>query len=187
MSGKDWDDGRIERLKGYWKEGQSATQIAQLMATATWKPSRNAIIGKLHRMGLSEEGRGVPRAKGVANGRSHGRGGAAISNALKNAKLKAVPKPAPAPKPKPRDEDDDGPPMVDEGPLRPELLTATVVGLINLADHACKWPIGDAHGDELGFCGRQRADGAPYCRAHRKIAWTGVPAQKPARRLARYG
>ena len=48
-NGPGWTDARIERLKALWAEGRSASEIAGLLGEVT----RNAVIGKVHRLGLA--------------------------------------------------------------------------------------------------------------------------------------
>ena len=86
-----WSDERVELLKKLWGEGQSASQIAKELGGVT----RNAVIGKVHRLGLSN--------------RNGSGGGAASESAAKakpapkaEAKAKPAAKPAPKPDPKPR-------------------------------------------------------------------------------------
>ncbi|HKL69793.1 GcrA family cell cycle regulator [Salibaculum sp.] len=74
-----WTDERVETLKKMWGEGQSASQIAKELGGVT----RNAVIGKVHRLGLSNRA---------------GSGGAAAATAAAPAP-EAPAKPAPAPKP----------------------------------------------------------------------------------------
>ena len=51
-----WNDERVELLKKMWSEGQSASQIAKELGNVT----RNAVIGKVHRLGLSNRAGAVP-------------------------------------------------------------------------------------------------------------------------------
>ncbi|MCB2126763.1 MAG: GcrA cell cycle regulator, partial [Rhodobacteraceae bacterium] len=51
-----WTDERVETLKKMWAEGQSASQIAKELGGVT----RNAVIGKVHRLGLSNRVGGAP-------------------------------------------------------------------------------------------------------------------------------
>ena len=61
-----WTDERVETLKKMWAEGQSASQIAKELGSVT----RNAVIGKVHRLGLSNRvgGPAAPEPKGKAGG-----------------------------------------------------------------------------------------------------------------------
>jgi len=49
-----WTDERVDKLKELWGEGMSASQIAKVLGGVT----RNAVIGKVHRLGLSNRGGG---------------------------------------------------------------------------------------------------------------------------------
>ena len=77
-----WTDERVELLKKMWGEGQSASQIAKELGGVT----RNAVIGKVHRLGLSN--------------RSGGGGNSAPKSETK-AKPAAKAEPKAKPKPKP--------------------------------------------------------------------------------------
>ena len=57
-----WTDERVETLKKMWGEGQSASQIAKELGGVT----RNAVIGKVHRLGLSNRPAGAPAADAAA-------------------------------------------------------------------------------------------------------------------------
>ena len=91
-----WTDERVELLKKMWTEGQSASQIAKELGGVT----RNAVIGKVHRLGLS----------------NRSGGGSASAAPAAAAKPEAKPKPAskpaaaPAPAPEPEVEEDDDEP-----------------------------------------------------------------------------
>jgi len=77
-----WTDERVELLKKLWSEGQSASQIAKELGGVT----RNAVIGKVHRLGLSNRNGGLAAPEPAAGP------GAATSPA-------APPRPDPAPEP----------------------------------------------------------------------------------------
>ena len=95
-----WTDERVELLKKMWGEGQSASQIAKELGGVT----RNAVIGKVHRLGLSNRA-GAATATAPAAGSPAGAAPAAVPKP--EAKAKPAPKPAevkarPAAKPAPR-------------------------------------------------------------------------------------
>lgn len=54
MSASSWTDDRVQILSRLWREGQSANQIARALAGGV---TRNAVIGKIHRLGLSGRAR----------------------------------------------------------------------------------------------------------------------------------
>ncbi len=139
MSDVTWSDYRITTLSKLWLEGLSASQIAKRLGGIT----RNAVIGKVHRLGLS--GRPAPAAP-------------ARTPRTTILRARKAPRRAPAPRP-PR------PPIVviatpPEGP-------GLVHDMRQLGAHACKWPIGDPKADSFSFCGRP-AEGR-YCGTHARV------------------
>ena len=148
-----WTDDRVGALKKLWLEGQSASQIAKQLGGGV---TRNAVIGKVHRLGLS--GRATPSqpARTVAATFRTARprpSPAAPAQPSAPRRLEAVqPKPIPAPVPAPI----------------PDLPgTATVM---TLGAHMCKWPIGDPSSREFSFCGRRSSEGV-YCVEHARVAY----------------
>lgn len=163
-----WTEDRVETLKKLWAEGLSASQIAAKLAGGV---TRNAVIGKVHRMGLS--GRvtrnrvSTPRTRKTREpshpGRpagSAGAGGASAGHASAgNTALKPVLriKPEPIPDPVPITVAD-----IPEG----ERVT-----ILQLSDKTCRWPIGDPSQEDFCFCGKTPKEGAPYCAGHAAIAY----------------
>ena len=130
-----WSDERVAMLSKLWIDGLSASQIARQLGGVT----RNAVIGKVHRLGLS--GRDAPSAP---------RAIAARPTRPRPPRRAAPSRPAVRP-------DVTAASAAPEGP-------GLVNNLVHLAAHACKWPIGDPKSPAFSFCGR-RADGR-YCAAH---------------------
>lgn len=159
-----WTEDRVETLKKLWAEGHSASQIAKELGGVT----RNAVIGKVHRLGLS--GRATP------------------SRPVRRPPRLARPKPAPvsAPAQKPVDAKKDVPAAVPVPAkeaavnLAPKpLASGEVATVLNLRESMCKWPIGDPADKNFAFCGR-KASGGPYCTEHAKVAFQ--PARKRGER-----
>lgn len=143
-----WTQPRIETLTALWRSGLSAAQIARTLGGVT----RNAVIGKLHRLGLA--GRATPRSpRPIRAARSPPRPARA-----RQPLQPALRRPAEA---APRYED-----------VATESIGA--VDLARLPAHACRWPIGDPREPDFGFCGRP-VDARPYCDAHRRRAYRPVP------------
>ena len=168
-----WTDERVETLKRMWAEGQSASQIAKELGGVT----RNAVIGKVHRLGLS--GRAAPSkpARPAFKAPRPARPAAAAPAAPRRiAEPTAVAAAAPTPAPAPVR-------YVEEAPG-----TATV---LTLGAHMCKWPIGDPSSDSFTFCGRRQDEGV-YCLEHARVAYQPVQTKKRsganelARSLRRY-
>lgn len=197
-----WTDERVETLKKMWGEGQSASQIAKELGGVT----RNAVIGKVHRLGLSN------RAGSGGNA-----GKAVKEKPAKPAAPKAPPKPkgtkaAPASKPKtPEKEveelDENGipisaarraiipagqplPPQPSANEISPEALakvseiekSAKRIGLMELTEKTCKWPVGDPATDDFWFCGLPVQQGKPYCEAHVGVAFQPMSSRRDRRR-----
>src|ERR1700744_3784179 len=138
MTQGNWSEDRGEQLKSLWTEGLSASQIARALGGVT----RNAVIGKVHRLGLagraspsrSERPR-LPMAPKAPVVRSH---------------LPAVP-------------------VVEEDPLTFDDGSHATV--LTISDRMCRWPIGDPAASEFHFCGHSPKAGSPYCEAHARKAY----------------
>jgi GcrA cell cycle regulator len=170
-----WTDERVETLKKLWQDGLSASQIAKQLGGVT----RNAVIGKVHRLGLS--GRAAPSkpARPVFKAPRPARPAAQPAAPRRIAEpvaAQAATAPAPTPVPSPVR-------YVEEAPGSATVLT--------LGAHMCKWPIGDPSSDGFTFCGRRQAEG-PYCAEHARVAYQPAQAKKRssaselARSLRRY-
>jgi GcrA cell cycle regulator len=164
-----WTDERVELLKKLWQDGLSASQIAKQLGGVT----RNAVIGKVHRLGLS--GRATP-SKPARTTFKAPRPARPISAAPSAPRRIAEPVSLAPHHPTPVR-------YVDEAPG-----TATV---LTLGAHMCKWPIGDPSMDNFTFCGRRSGEG-PYCHEHSQVAYQPAQAKKRsgpnelARSLRRY-
>ena len=155
-----WTDERIEVLRKLWAEGMSASQIASSLGGVT----RNAVIGKIHRLGLS----GRVKAPQARPGRSRGATAAAPV-------AMAAPKPAAAPR------------VMAAGALavkvveEPEMETAPEpaqvvplsagITMMDLSASSCRWPVGDPSAANFRYCGARAAPGDTYCRAHSEQAF----------------
>jgi GcrA cell cycle regulator len=157
-----WTDERIELLQRLWGQGFSASQIANQLQGVT----RNAVIGKLHRLGKRERATTV-RVRSSA--------GAA-------ARRQAPPQTR-------RTERREG---VLEWTARPRRLFALeepgLATCVTLAAHMCRWPIGDPDESGFTFCGRPSDGERPYCQGHARLAYKGSTGTvgDMARLLARY-
>ena len=146
-----WTEDRVSTLKKLWLEGLSASQLAKQLGGVT----RNAVIGKVHRLGLS--GRAAPSQPSRPVLRTPRPARPAIS--AHHAPRRVEPQ---QPHPTPRME------TYVEEPGSATVLT--------LGAHMCKWPIGDPASDGFTFCGRRIGDEGPYCVEHARVAYQ--PQQK---------
>jgi GcrA cell cycle regulator len=149
-----WTDERVEMLKRLWAEGLSASQIAAELGGVT----RNAVIGKVHRLALSgrakQAGGGVPRNRRPKAPRLPK---PARPATIGNTALKLSPAPQPRRFAVPLEE------VVVPIPLRATILT--------LSDKTCKWPIGDPGDESFCFCGHEPRESSPYCEYHARVAY----------------
>ena len=205
-----WTDERVERLSTLWLEGRSASQIASELGGGV---SRNAVIGKVHRLGLS--GRVVPPADAsaprirevvppepVAEAISPAAWDAPVEPAPVQAAAQAVPD-APvaarapdAPAAAAHRVDDIAsileaaePITVDVPALRAAkdvvIPISARVTILELSGSMCRWPIGDPTSAEFRFCGCRAVGTLPYCPDHARIAFQPVADRRRTERLVR--
>lgn len=166
-----WTDKRIELLKKLWAEGLTASQIAVQLGDV----SRNAVIGKAHRLKLSSRGKTVKfrsdmqrnsltpdsysttccHSEATSMQNEHGScihvvrasdlGMQFCTDAMTQAKK-----------------------------LPEENVVVSIsprLGLLQLTENTCKWPVGDPLSEDFYFCGAASGDDSPYCGYHSKIAF----------------
>jgi GcrA cell cycle regulator len=198
-----WTDERIERLKKMWHDGATASQIADELGGV----SRNAVIGKAHRLGLEQ------RPSPVKPGEEKEKKAAPAASSPKAAPKAETAKPATAaPAAAPAQPAQPGAPtgrpgpemqyrsigpggFVRQGPgdqqapippapprrlvpAKPSPEVADKTSLLDLNDRICKWPIGHPGEPDFHFCGEQANPGFPYCVQHCGVAYQ---AQLPRR------
>ena len=170
-----WTDERVELLRKLWGEGLSASQIAAELGGIT----RNAVIGKVHRLGLS--GRGKTNApppqrprKAAARPPSHPMTHAAPAE---RGPLTLVPHEA-APVA--------ALPAIEERPREEVVVPLSErVTIMELREFMCRWPLGDPTTSEFRFCGGRAITGLPYCNHHAQVAYQPAADRKRDRRLLR--
>lgn len=197
-----WTDERVETLKKMWSEGQSASQIAKELGGVT----RNAVIGKVHRLGLSNRAGATPAATAEAE----------PAAPKPEEKPKAAPKQA-APAPAPTEDTNvvelrteaaappasnsaarkqivpagkPLPPQPSANEISPEALAkvneiekkAKKLTLMELTERTCKWPVGDPATQDFWFCGLPVQQGKPYCEAHVGVAFQPMSSRRDRRR-----
>ena len=149
-----WTDERVELLKKLWSDGLSASQIAAELGGIT----RNAVIGKVHRLGLSGRAKSAsstaPRQRKTRSSshmlrmtRASVRGNTALAHAYEI-----------------------------EAEATPELMENIIpIGqrrtILELTEQTCRWPIGDPGSTEFFFCGGNSLTGLPYCAYHSRVAY----------------
>jgi GcrA cell cycle regulator len=166
-----WTEERVEQLKKLWQDGLSASTIAAQLGGVT----RNAVIGKVHRLGLS--GRSKTVTTSARSGHSKPRPASQRPSvqplSFGNTALKARTAPAPAPRPMPAAE-----------PIPFPMPTGEKISILQLSERTCRWPIGDPATPEFGFCGEgKEPGGAPYCPYHCRVAYQPVVDRRREKRV----
>jgi GcrA cell cycle regulator len=132
-----WTPERNEKLKDLWAKGHTASQIASLLGNTT----RNAVIGKAHRLNLQAR---VVSSKTQVKTQTKNSNKVAVAKTQKlgrKSRFKAL--------------------LLDknfekENPKQLEELT----------DETCRWPIGHPYEKDFYFCGRKSLEKFPYCKLH---------------------
>jgi GcrA cell cycle regulator len=159
-----WTDERVDLLKRLWSEGLSASQIAGRLGSVT----RNAVIGKVHRLGLS--GRAT-----TSRMKSH-----RPRTRMANVKRPVKPRFAQAGNPAVR-----ALYMDAEAYVAPaeeiEIPLAERKTIQTLSECSCRWPIGDPQTAEFHFCGRTKVPALPYCEVHARRAFQPVAPRRRER------
>ncbi|CAG1006266.1 MAG: GcrA cell cycle regulator [Rhizobiaceae bacterium] len=169
----NWTDERVDLLRKLWSEGLSASQIAAQLGGV----SRNAVIGKVHRLKLSSRGRSTATP-------------ARQKKAVQAAATKAVSRAATT---RPMtvsvgatalQTQFDAEPVARQY-LRPQQDVVVPISrrlqLVQLSERTCKWPNGDPLSEDFSFCGNDCADTGPYCRYHAKIAYQPAAERRRSR------
>ncbi|MGH1453487.1 MAG: GcrA family cell cycle regulator [Paracoccaceae bacterium] len=199
-----WTDERVELLKKMWGEGQSASQIAKELGGVT----RNAVIGKVHRLGLSNrtggatpaaEPKAAPKAKPAAKPKPAPAAAAttappASAPAPRKTKMVAEAADVPAIVPHVRKPiipaGQPLPPQPSANEISPEALAkvnaiekkAKKLTLMELTERTCKWPVGDPATPDFWFCGLPVQAGKPYCEAHVGVAFQPMSSRRDRKR-----
>lgn len=190
-----WTDDRVEILKKLWVEGQSASQIAKELGGVT----RNAVIGKVHRLGLSNRATSSSSSKSDTKSKTAVKSMSdtkRVSNKTSASKVTSANSPSeprsnvtslrrqiiPAGQPLP--------PQPSANEISPEALArvneiekkAKKISLLELTERTCKWPVGDPATEEFWFCGLPSQAGKPYCEAHVGVAFQPMSQRRDRRR-----
>ena len=209
-----WTSERVELLTILWKSGNSASQIAHELGEGV---SRNAVIGKIHRLGLSERGNNPQDGSNSSLNPSLSnkekkldphitKKSVQSSDISEKSTIKAKTRKKRGRKPsqknieknqnnidqrtKVESASGDGavifPGISGGSELDKEALAdmielekrAKKLGLMELTERTCKWPIGDPATDKFWFCGHQAENGKPYCKTHVAIAFQPVSTRR---------
>ncbi len=177
--GMGWTCERVELLKKFWSEGLSASQIASQLGGV----SRNAVIGKVHRLklpGRSKTAQGISRAQKTVVGVS--------SSAPRMRRTPSTILPTNA-----------ASCSVGATALKMDVVTEDVaevdmsaksnvvvpisrqLNLLQLSENTCRWPVGDPLSSDFHFCGADSGENSPYCAFHAKIAFQPISERRRIR------
>jgi len=146
----DWTNERVEELRRLWGQGQTASRIADLLGGIT----RNAVIGKAHRLGLRGRPSPIRRDENAPLARSIPAARVRMPAPIKPElpPLEAVRAAPPPPPPAP-------------GPAASQAKSA------HGSTRGCSWPMGDPKQAGFHFCGSEAVPGRPYCATHCGMAY----------------
>lgn len=159
----EWTDERVELLRKYWSEGLSASRIAAQLGGV----SRNAVIGKVHRLKLSSRGRTTTttvRQKKTTTVtktvvKTHASAPRPVMTTIGATALQAQ---------------FDAEPVARQHYRPTENVVVPIsrrLTLVELSERTCKWPNGDPLTDDFNFCGNDAGESGPYCTYHAKVAF----------------
>jgi len=131
-----WTDEKVQKLRNLWTKGHTASEISGLLGETT----RNAVIGKAHRLNLEE--RAPSKVKSTSEKKPISSSQPKLKGSVsRKSKFNSI--------------------LLDKN-FEPENPTA----LENLSDQTCKWPSGHPDEENFYFCGRKPVDAFPYCKLH---------------------
>lgn len=150
-----WTEDKVEKLKELWGTGLTAAQIAETLGGV----SRNAVIGKANRLGLSKPGR--PRAQKAA----------APATPAEAKPVKAAPA-APAPRTVAEKPASRKPIQRPAEPAVEHISPPPRAAKGKIPSHRrCQWPIGHPGDDDFHFCEHESLATKPYCEFHCRMAY----------------
>ena len=174
-----WTEEKVELLRQLWLDGKSASQVSAVLGAGL---TRNAVIGKVHRLGLAgraksptaQSASGVVRTPAAVR-RATARPAAHIAGAtmVRGNTVLAVAVDA---------ELEAQPARLAEEIVVPMSLKVTIV---DLKESMCKWPLGDPTSPDFRYCGSPAYGGCPYCQHHGKLAYQPVQDRRRERDHAR--
>ena len=130
-----WTTEKVDKLKELWSKGHTASQIAGMLGETT----RNAVIGKAHRLDL--EARAPSKQSSVPKSRDNKQIKRTAAPTSRKAKFQSI--------------------LLDKN-FEPENPKA----LEDLTESTCKWPVGHPNEEKFYFCGRKPEGEFPYCKLH---------------------
>ena len=137
-----WTTEREKKLKELWKKGHSASQIATMLGDTT----RNAVIGKAHRLKLESRSTSTTKINNNSKSEKNQNQSVKPEKLSRRARFKSL--------------------LLDKN-FEPE----NPKNLEELNDSTCRWPIGHPDEKNFYFCGRGPVKGFSYCKLHMLYAF----------------
>ena len=188
MAKMAWTEDRVKMLLQLREEGKTSSQIAEALGDTT----RNAVIGKIFRLGLAKPAKKNPAQDAVEDQRPQrgnslekktGETGTAEGASPKSSNAEAAGEPS--------SESDFVRSVEDASHVVGMDETMTLVkraerdakklSLLELTERTCKWPVGDPSTDDFWFCGLPSKTGKPYCEAHIGLAFQPFTSRRDNR------
>lgn len=153
-----WTDERTEALKGMWAKGLSASEIARELGGVT----RNAVCGKIDRLGLSGRKEAAIGAR-ISEKRRQVRSAATavVPNIIRRITAAQVSDAVP----------------IDDLAI-PEAQRRSI---LSVRERECRWPVNHPGDPDFFLCGAPTAIGQPYCAGHLRRAWATPQPRKATR------
>jgi len=200
-----WTEERVKKLTLLWKSGNSASKIAIELGEGV---SRNAVIGKIHRLGLSERGSGSngngpkikeKKIKNINLAEHQNSKVSDLENSSETSTQRKGKKRGRKPSIKNLTSNENKSTLGFNADENSSLETAEIdseidkvalknmieiekkakkLNLLELTEKTCKWPIGDPSTSEFWFCGHPSEQGKPYCETHISIAFQPITTRR---------
>jgi len=145
-----WSVEREEYLERLWGDGYSGAEIAERLCGAT----RNAVIGKVRRLGLP--GRKA-RMRSPRRKKKH----CSLPAPARRLRWRKAPSRNPVA----------GLTKAERLALLSQAPTPLLIGVLTLRDGMCRWPVGEPKQPGFGFCGHSQVPGMSYCGHHARVAY----------------
>ncbi len=190
---KGWDNTALKKLKALMGKGLSTSEIGKRLGM-----SKNAVVGKLNRLGWNLKAGGVAGAEAKKKAETKSSGKATASKGLAQAKgqakkttassksaakVKIVAEKKPVVKEEKKAVTSKQAPKTSGKATNKSLamhqrIIQHSLEMANLKPNQCRWPIGDPDSENFHFCGAQVFVGKPYCYEHCKQAYQFTPPKK---------
>jgi GcrA cell cycle regulator len=156
--GPTWTSERVEELKAHIGAGLSCSQIAARIGV-----SRNAVIGKMNRLGLSRPRDTLAKDPEAKRNAWRGRSGASNITRIFSQHRILV----------------ELPPEPPEGAEVVSIHAGRGCSLLELSPGDCRWPVSETDAPDYCFCGNPQVEGLPYCVGHARLAYKSVTGTRP--------